>query len=83
MRRTDVYKRQQYGSTCTCPLPYGLWQYSSRNALSVAGYGTSLDCNGVYKDYEQLMSQAGLQGDTAPTPEDTTPNKLDKQRRCV
>ena len=73
----------QYGSTCTCPLPYGIWQYSSRNALGVPGYGTSLDCNRVYKDYEQLMIQAGLQGHTAPTPEDTTPNKLDKQRITI
>ena len=73
----------QYSSTCTCPLPYGIWQYSSRNALGIPGYGTSLDCNRVYKDYEQLMIQAGLQGHTAPTPEDTTPNKLDKQRITI
>ena len=73
----------QYSSTCTCPLPYGIWQYSSRNALGVPGYGTSLDCNRVYKDYEQLMIQAGLQGHTAPTPEDTTPNKLDKQQITI
>ena len=37
-------------------------QVSSRNALGIPGYGTSLDCNRVYKDYEQLMIQAGLQG---------------------
>ena len=73
----------QYSSKCTCPLPYGMWQYSSRNALGIPGYGTSLDCNRVYKDYEQLMIQAGLQGHTAPTPEDTTPNKLDKQRITI
>ena len=73
----------QYGSTCTCPLPYGIWQYSSRNALGIPGYGTSLDCNRVYKDYEQLMIQAGLQGHTAPAPEDTTPNKLDKQQITI
>ena len=35
----------QYGNACTCPLPYGIWQYSSRNALGIPGYGTSLDCN--------------------------------------
>lgn len=73
----------QYSSACTCPLPYGIWQYSSRNALGVPGYGTSLDCNRVYKDYEQLMIQAGLQGHTAPAPEDTAPNKLDKQRITI
>ena len=73
----------QYSSKCTCPLPYGMWQYSSRNALGIPGYGTSLDCNRVYKDYEQLMIQVGLQGHTAPPPEDTTPNKLDKQRITI
>lgn len=73
----------QYGNACTCPLPYGIWQYSSRNALGIPGYGTSLDCNRVYKDYEQLMIQAGLQGHTAPAPEDTAPNKLDKQRITI
>ena len=57
-------------------------QYSSRTP-GIPGYGTSLDCNRVYKDYEQLMIQAGLQGHTAPTPEDTTPNKLDKQRITI
>lgn len=73
----------QYGSKCTCPLPYGIWQYSSRNALGIPGYGTSLDCNRVYKDYERMMIRAGLQGHTAPTPEDTTPNKLDKQQIAI
>lgn len=73
----------QYGSACTCHLPYGIWQYSSRNALGIPGYGTSLDCNRIYKDYEQLMIRAGLQGHTAPPPEDTTPNKLDKQRITI
>ncbi len=37
----------------------------------------------MYKDYEQLMIQAGLQGHTAPAPEDTTPNKLDKQQITI
>ena len=82
LSKYDVWVAQ-YSSACTCPLPYGIWQYSSRNALGVPGYGTSLDCNIVYKDYERLMVQAGLQGHTAPTPEDTTPNKLDKQRITI
>lgn len=82
LSKYDVWVAQ-YSSACTCPLPYGIWQYSSRNALGVPGYGTSLDCNRVYKDYEQLMIQAGLQGHTAPAPEDTTPNKLDKQRITI
>lgn len=58
----------QYGSACTCPLPYGIWQYSSSNPLGIPGYGTSLDCNRVYKDYPQIIRDAGLNGFTAPDP---------------
>lgn len=58
----------QYGSACTCPLPYGIWQYSSKNALGVPGFGNALDCNRVYKDYPQIISDAGLNGFTAPDP---------------
>ena len=82
LSKYDVWVAQ-YSSACTCPLPYGIWQYSSRNALGIPGYGTSLDCNRIYKDYEWMMIQAGLQGHTAPPPEDTTPNKLDKQRITI
>lgn len=56
----------QYGSACTCPLPYGIWQYSSANPLGIPGYGASLDCNRVYKDYPQIIQGAGLNGFTAP-----------------
>ena len=56
----------QYGSACTCPLPYGIWQYSSKNALGVPGFGNALDCNRVYKDYPQIIRDAGLNGFTAP-----------------
>lgn len=52
----------QYGSACTCPLPYGIWQYSSSNPLGIPGYGKSLDCNRVYKDYPQIIQDAGLNG---------------------
>ena len=80
--RFDVWLAQ-WNEEPTYKGQFGIWQYSSRNALGIPGYGTSLDCNRVYKDYEQLMIQAGLQGHTAPTPEDTTPNKLDKQRITI
>ncbi len=52
----------QYGSACTCPMPYGVWQYSSKNPLGISGYGTSLDCNHVYKDYPTIIKNAGLNG---------------------
>lgn len=65
----------QYGTACTCPLPYGIWQYSSANPLGIPGYGASLDCNRVYKDYPQIIQGAGLNGWTASEadkPADTT-----------
>lgn len=58
----------QYGSKCTSPLPYGIWQYSSQNALGIPGFGKSLDCNQVYKDYPTVIQKAGLNGFTAPAP---------------
>lgn len=58
----------QYGSKCTSPLPYGIWQYSSQNALGIPGFGKSLDCNQVYKDYPTVIQKAGLNGFTAPVP---------------
>lgn len=33
------------------PIPYDMWQYSSRNQLNIPGFGKSLDCNIAYKDY--------------------------------
>lgn len=61
----DVWAAQ-YGSKCTSPLPYGIWQYSSQNALGIPGFGKSLDCNHVYKDYPAIIQSAGLNGFTAP-----------------
>jgi len=64
----DVWAAQ-YGSRCTSPLPYGIWQYSSQNALGIPGFGLSLDCNRVYKDYPAIIQAAGLNGFTAPEPD--------------
>ena len=63
----DVWAAQ-YSSRCTCPLPFGIWQYSSSNPLGIPGYGKSLDCNHVYKDYPSIIQSAGLNGFTAPDP---------------
>lgn len=63
----DVWAAQ-YGSRCTCPLPFGIWQYSSKNPLQIPGFGSSLDCNHVYKDYPAIIQSAGLNGFTAPYP---------------
>lgn len=64
----DVWAAQ-YASACTCPLPYGIWQYSSKNALGIPGFGNALDCNRLYKDYPALIQKAGLNGFTAPDPD--------------
>ena len=63
----DVWAAQ-YGSRCTCPLPFGIWQYSSSNPLGIPGHGKRLDCNHVYKDYPAIIQSAGLNGFTAPDP---------------
>ena len=60
----------QYGSKCTCPLPYGIWQYSSKNPLCIPGHGTSLDCNRIYKDYPSIIKGAELNNWDGPEPED-------------
>lgn len=63
----DVWAAQ-YSSKCTCPLPFGIWQYSSSNPLGIPGYGKSLDCNHVYKDYPAIIQSADLNGFAAPDP---------------
>lgn len=64
-----------YTASDTATVQNGLWQYSSKNALKIAGFGNSLDCDVSYKDYPAIMRQAGLNGyakqaasDTAQTP---------------
>lgn len=51
-----------YTATDTAAVQNGLWQYSSKNALKIAGFGNSLDCDVCYKDYPAIMRQAGLNG---------------------
>lgn len=38
----------------------GIWQFSSRNALGIAGFGASLDCDAAYRDYPAIIQKAGL-----------------------
>lgn len=51
-----------YTASDTTAVQNGLWQYSSKNALKIAGFGNSLDCDVCYKDYPAIMRQAGLNG---------------------
>lgn len=66
-----------YVSSDTAAINNGLWQYSSKNALGIAGFGSSLDCDVSYKNYPAIMRSAGLNGYTkqaAETPaEDPAP----------
>lgn len=78
----DVWAAQ-YGSTCTSPLPYGIWQYSSKNPLGIPGFGSSLDCNHVYKDYPAVVRTAGLNGFTAPDPDPAPDLSTRKQRLTI
>ena len=68
----------QYSAACTCPLPYGMWQYSSANALGIPGFGKSLDCNRVYKDYPQLLDTLARRQDVY---NETTAAIREKERR--
>lgn len=64
-----------YTSSDTASVENGLWQYSSKNALGIAGFGSSLDCDVSYKDYPAIMRSAGLNGyeKQTETPAEETP----------
>ena len=49
----------------------GIWQYSSRNALGIAGFGASLDCDIAYRDYPAIIKAAGLNGYRKPVTQRT------------
>lgn len=44
-----------------------MWQYSSKNALGIEGFGASLDCNKCYKDFPSIIKRAGLNNFTKYT----------------
>lgn len=51
-----------YTSSDTEVVENGIWQYSSKNALRIAGFGNKLDCDVAYKDYPSIIRKAGLNG---------------------
>ena len=59
LSRFDVWAAQ-YGPKCTCPMPYGIWQYTSTG--KVDGVRGNVDLNECYKDYPAIMKAAGLNG---------------------
>lgn len=56
-----------YSKSDTTAVSNGLWQYSSSNALGIAGFGKNLDCDVCYRDYPSIMRKAGLNGYAKPT----------------
>lgn len=62
-----------YTRSDTAAVENGLWQYSSKNALGIAGFGSSLDCDVSYKDYPDIMKRCGLNG-YIKTPASSTGN---------
>ena len=61
-----------YTATDTNAVQNGLWQYSSRNALGIKGFGASLDCDVSYVDYPAIMRAKSLNGYPKPST-DTKP----------
>lgn len=62
-----------YTKTDTNTVQNGLWQYSSKNALGISGFGASLDCDVAYTDYPAIMRTKGLNG----YPKTSTPTTAD------
>lgn len=61
LRAYDVWAAQ-YGSKCTCKLPYGLWQYSSTGKAD--GIAGNVDQDRAYKDYPAFVTGALATGHT-------------------
>lgn len=62
LRAYDIWAAQ-YGSKCTCKLPYGLWQYSSTG--SADGIAGNVDQDRAYKDYPAFVTGALATGKAA------------------
>jgi lysozyme len=54
LRYYDIWCAQ-YGSECTCKIPYGMWQHSSKG--NVLGISTRVDMDYAYKDYPSIISK--------------------------
>lgn len=70
-----------YTATDTDAVQNGLWQYSSRNALGIKGFGASLDCDVSYVDYPAIMRAKGLNGYPKPST-DTKPAEITTPLQC-
>ncbi|MDL2215886.1 glycoside hydrolase family 25 protein [Ruminococcaceae bacterium OttesenSCG-928-N02] len=55
----DVWAAQ-YAPICTCPLPYGVWQYTGSGTCP--GVSGKCDLDYAYKDYPSIMRAQGLNG---------------------
>lgn len=70
-----------YTATDTNAVQNGLWQYSSRNALGIKGFGAKLDCDVSYVDYPAIMHAKGLNGYPKPST-DTKPAESATPLQC-
>ena len=70
LRDYDVWVAQ-YGSLCTCKLPYGIWQYTSTGR--VEGIAGNVDRDRAYKDYPAFVvgKLAGAAADMVDKPGQT------------
>lgn len=67
-----------YTSSDTEIINNHMWQYSSKNALGVPGFGQSLDCDVCYLDFPAVIKAAGLNGwAKASVPKDNQPPKAE------
>lgn len=48
----------QYAPKCTCPHPYGIWQYTGTGRVN--GVVGDVDRNAAYKDYSAIIERARL-----------------------
>lgn len=62
LRAYDIWVAQ-YGSKCTCKLPYGLWQYSSTGKAD--GIDGNVDQDRAYKDYPAIVTGVLAAGKSA------------------
>ena len=70
LREYDIWAAQ-YGSKCTCKLPYGLWQYSSTGKAD--GIAGNVDCDRAYKDYPAIVTGALATGIAAESGSGSSP----------
>lgn len=79
LNELDAYDKwvARYGSEPKYVKQYGMWQSTSSGRIN--GYNGNLDCDIAYKDYSSIIKNAGLNGFSKPSTNNTQNiNPLDK-----